>query len=133
MNRLRFHIKMKRILLVLMNVVLLTACGSGNREFKNPQSFADNTCDYFMELRVTNVEFADNATILTFFYKSRQPFHRISIGPQTYLSDEADRHYKALYMTRHKLGEYFLSRPWGTTFKVGFEPMPEDSPAILLT
>lgn len=110
-----------------MNVVLFAACSGGNSEFKNPHSFADNTCNHFQELRVKHVEFTDTATIITFYYKSKQPFYRISIGPQTYLSDGADRHYKALYMTKHKLGDYFFSLPWGMTFKVGFEPMPKET------
>ena len=104
---------------------MLSACTSGTREFKNVQSYADNTCDWQKELRITHVEFTDTATILTFFYKSHQPFFSLSIVPQTYLSDEQDHHYKALFMVEHKLGEYFPSGPDGTYFHVGFEPMPK--------
>ena len=116
---------MKKSLLFVLATALLCACSNGPKEFKNVQSYADNTCDYMKELRVTHVEFADTATILTFYYQThQQPYYRISIGPETYLSDERDRHYKVLFMTEHNLGEYFPSGPDGTTFRVGFEPLP---------
>lgn len=115
---------MKKILFLILCAALLNACDDGFREFKNTRSYASNTCNWERELRVTNVEFTDTATILTFFYKSRQPGSSMSILPQTYLCDVQDRHYKALFMTGHNLGEYFPSDPDGMSFRVGFEPMP---------
>ena len=115
---------MKNTFFFLLSLVLLGACTSNPREFTNPRSYADNTCDWMKELRITHVEFADTATILTFSYKSSLPSYRLSVGPQTYLSDEKDRHYKVLFMTEHMLGEFFSAGPEGTTFHVGFEPLP---------
>lgn len=116
---------MKKALFSILCAALLASCTNTPGEFSNPQSYADNTCDWQKELRVTHVEFTDTATILTFFYQSHQPFYTLSIGPQTYLSDEKDRHYKVLFMKEHKLGEYFPSGPDGTSFHVGFEPLPK--------
>lgn len=115
---------MKKSLLSMLFAVLICSCTSGPREFKNTQSYADNTCDWHKELRVTHVEFTDTATILTFFYQARQPWFTLCIAPEAYLSDERDRHYKALFMVEHPLGEFFGSGPDGTYFHVGFEPMP---------
>ncbi len=115
---------MKKTLFPILVLALLGACTNAPKEFKNVQSYADNTCDWQKDLRITHVEFADTATILTFSYTSNQPFYTLCIGPDTYLSDEKDRHYKALSMKEHKLGEYFPAGPDGTTFHVFFEPMP---------
>ena len=116
---------MKKALFSFLCAALIVACTNAPREFKNVQSYADNTCDWQKELRVTHVEFTDTATILTFFYQTHQPFFTLSIVPGTYLSDERDRHYKALFMVEHALGEYFPSGPDGTYFHVGFEPLPK--------
>lgn len=116
---------MKKALFPFLCAALMAACTNAPREFSNPQSYADNTCDWQKELRVTHVEFTDTATILTFFYQTHQPFFTLSIIPQTYLSDEQDHHYKALFMVEHALGEYFPSGPDGTYFHVGFEPLPK--------
>ena len=118
---------MKKALFSFLCAALMAACTNVPREFSNPQSYADNTCDWQKELRVTHVEFTDTATILTFFYQTHQTFFTLSIVPETYLSDERDRHYKALFMVEHALGEYFPSGPDGTYFHVGFEPMPKDT------
>lgn len=116
---------MKRTLFLILAVALLGACTSGPRDLPKVETYASNVCDFDKELRVTDVEFTDTATILTFFYKVRRPGFSLSILPQTYLSDEQDRHYKALFMVEHRLGEYFPSESNGSVFHVGFEPLPE--------
>lgn len=115
---------MRKLLFTVLCTVLLAACTGAPREFRNVRSYASNTCNWERELRVTHVEFTDTATILTFFYNSRMEWSSMSILPQMYLCDVQDRHYKALFMTEHNLGEYFASGPGGMSFRVGFEPLP---------
>ena len=102
-----------------------TACDSS---VKQPEvlTYASNTHDYQRIVQVTDVEHTDTATILTFFFNNRMMPGSICILPQTYLSDEQDRHYKALFGVEHPLGEYFFPDKDGTYFHVAFEPMPAD-------
>ena len=116
---------MKKTLFLLITVALLCACTNQRSQSPKFQSYASNVCDWDKELRVTDVEFTDTATILTFFYKVRRPGFSLSILPQTYLSDEHGRRYKALFMVENWLGAYFPSEPDGSVFHVGFEPLPE--------
>lgn len=115
---------MKNFLLLALSVALLTACSSGPSKQHKVLAYASNTKNYERCVEVTDVEFTDTATILTFFYKNRMLPGNICILPQTYLSDEQDRHYKALFGVEHQLGEYFFPDEKGTYFHVGFEPMP---------
>ena len=115
---------MKKFFILILAAAFLSACTSTPRESENVLCYASNTCDWLHELRVTHVEYTDTATVLTFFYKSHQPWGTLSILPKTYLSDEQDRHYQALFMLEHELGEYFPSGPNGSYFHVGFEPLP---------
>ena len=118
---------MKRIILSALCVALLAACSGSPKEEAKVLTYASNTKNYERSVEVTDVEFTDTATILTFFYKNRMLPGSICILPQTYLSDEQDRHYKALFGVEHALGEYFFPDEKGTYFHVGFEPMPADT------
>ena len=116
---------MKKALFLILCAVLLAACDSS---VKQPEvlTYASNTHDYQRIVQVTDVEHTDTATILTFFFNNRMMPGSICILPQTYLSDEQDRHYKALFGVEHPLGEYFFPDKDGTYFHVAFEPMPAD-------
>ena len=118
---------MKRIILSALCVALLAACSGSPKEEAKVLTYASNTKNFERSVEVTDVEFTDTATILTFFYKNRLLPGSICILPQTYLSDEQDRHYKALFGVEHALGEYFFPDEKGTYFHVGFEPMPADT------
>jgi thiol-disulfide isomerase/thioredoxin len=111
---------------ILAALALTAICACGPRESENVLYYVSNTCDWDKELRVTHVERTDTATILTFYYKTRQPWYTLCILPQTYLSDEHDRHYRAISMQEHNLGEYFGSGLRGTYFHVSFEPLARD-------
>ena len=116
---------MKKALFLILCAVLLAACDSS---VKQPEvlTYASNTHDYQRIVQVTDVEYTDTATVLTFFFKNRLMPSSICILPKAYLSDEQDRHYKALFGVEHPLGEYFFPDDEGVYFHVGFEPMPAD-------
>ncbi len=118
---------MNKALFSILCMALLSACTHHNSEFSNPQTYADNTHDWYLDLSVTHVQFTDTATILTISCKSRVPEYRICIAPQAYLSDQKDRHYNVLFMAEHQLGEFFPVVPAGSTIHVGFEPMPSST------
>lgn len=117
---------MKKALFSALTIALLAACTSSPSKQPEVLTYASNTRNYERCVEVTDVEYTDTATILTFFFKNRLMPGTICILPQTYLSDEQDRHYKALFGIEHQLGEYFFPEEKGTYFHVGFEPMPAD-------
>lgn len=117
---------MKKALFSALTIALLAACTSSPSKQPEVLTYASNTRNYERCVEVTDVEYTDTATILTFFFKNRLMPGTICILPQTYLSDEQDRHYKALFGIEHQLGEYFFPEENGTYFHVGFEPMPAD-------
>ena len=118
---------MKKALFSALFVVLLAACTGTPTKQPKVLTYASNTKNYERCVEVTDVEYTDTATILTFFYKNRLMSGSICILPQTYLSDEQDRHYKALFGIEHQLGEYFFPEEEGVYFHVAFEPMPGDT------
>ena len=117
---------MKKALFSALSVALLAACTSSPSNQPQVLTYASNTRNLHRGVEVTDVEYTDTATILTFFFKNRLTQGTICILPQTYLSDEQDRHYQALFGVEHQLGEYFFPEEEGTYFHVGFEPMPSD-------
>ncbi|MBO7437397.1 MAG: hypothetical protein J6T97_06230 [Bacteroidaceae bacterium] len=115
---------MKKAFLPVIFAALFAACTTtAAKEQSKVLTYASNTHGYERIVQVTDVEYTDTATILTFFFKNRLMPGTICILPQTYLSDEQDRHYKALFGVEHPLGEYFFPDKDGTYFHVGFEPL----------
>lgn len=115
---------MKKTFLPVIFAALFAACTTtAAKEQSKVLTYASNTHGYERIVEVTDVEYTDTATILTFFFKNRLMPGTICILPQTYLSDEQDRHYKALFGVEHPLGEYFFPDKDGTYFHVGFEPL----------
>lgn len=117
---------MKKALFLIVCAELLAACTEVAVEQPKVLTYASNTKNIERCVEVTDVEYTDTATILTFFYNNRLMPGNICILPQTYLSDEQDRHYKALFGVEYQLGSYFFPEEKGTYFHVGFEPLPAD-------
>lgn len=78
-------------------------------------------------IRITKVEFADTATIIS-FHEQYKPGWWIRIVKESYLLGEDGREYKALRGEGITLGENYVTPPGGEgSFKVLFEPLPRNT------
>ncbi len=91
--------------------------------FRNP-SWLGSTTEV---IRITDVEFTDTATILS-FHERYKPGWWIQIAKETFLEDMSRRRYKAIRGEGITLGGRYVTPESGEgRFKVLFEPMPEDT------
>lgn len=75
-------------------------------------------------IRITKVEFADTATIIS-FHERYKPGWWIQVSKDAWLLGDDNRKYKALRGEGIVLGEHYVTPPSGEgEFKVLFEPMP---------
>ena len=75
-------------------------------------------------IRITKVEFADTATIIS-FHERYKPGWWIRMSKDSWLLGDDNRKYKALRGEGIVLGEHYVTPPSGEgEFKVVFEPMP---------
>ena len=75
-------------------------------------------------IRITKVEFADTATIIS-FHERYKPGWWIQMSKDSWLLGDDNRKYKALRGEGIVLGEHYVTPPSGEgEFKVLFEPMP---------
>ena len=75
-------------------------------------------------IRITKVEFADTATIIS-FHERYKPGWWIQMSKDSWLLGDDNRKYKALWGEGIVLGEHYVTPPSGEgEFKVLFEPMP---------
>ena len=84
-------------------------------------------------IRITKVEFADTATIIS-FHERYKPGWWIQMSKDSWLLGDDNRKYKALRGEGIVLGEHYVTPPSGEgEFKVLFEPMPRKPVSLILS
>ena len=116
--------QMSKTLCGLATFLCVAGTSSATSEgFRNPAWLGSTT----ETIRITDVEFTDTATILS-FHERYKPGWWIQIAQETFLEDMNRRRYKAIRGEGITLGEHYVTPESGEgRFKVLFEPMPEDT------